>query len=112
MSRDINREIQELINDNTIVLFLKGEKGAAMCGFSQQILTIFEEFEEKHNTKFRVVNVWKDQTLYDTLKEYNDWPTYPQIFINHEFVGGFDIVNEMYNDDELESMISQINEER
>ena len=108
MSRDINREIQELIDNNTVVLFLKGEKGSAMCGFSQQILTIFEELKETYNVDFRAVNVWKDQILYDALKEYNDWPTYPQVFVNHEFVGGFDIINEMYNDNELESIVSQI----
>lgn len=109
-SRNIIQEIQDTIDNNSIVLFLKGEKGAAMCGFSSQILLLFEELEQKYNISFKVVNVWKDQTLYDALKEYNDWPTYPQIFVNHEFVGGFDIINEMNNDGELEELISSISQ--
>jgi monothiol glutaredoxin len=66
---------------------------------------IFEQFKEKYGVDFEVVNVWKDQTLYDELKKFNDWPTYPQIFINHEFVGGFDIIQEMEMSGELEEMV-------
>ncbi|MFP4401599.1 MAG: glutaredoxin domain-containing protein [Candidatus Nanoarchaeia archaeon] len=108
MTRDIVREIQDIIDSNQVVLFLKGEKGSHMCGFSQQVLMIFEQLQETFGVDIYVVNVWKDQTLYDTLKEYNDWPTYPQIFINHEFVGGFDIIQELEMSGELEEMMKSI----
>ncbi|MCH8519139.1 MAG: hypothetical protein LAT82_00095 [Nanoarchaeota archaeon] len=110
MTRNIVKEIQDIIDENSIVLFLKGEKGSHMCGFSKQVLMIFEQLQEKYEISFQVVNVWKDQTLYDALKEYNDWPTYPQIFVNHEFVGGFDIIQELEMSGELEELVSSISQ--
>lgn len=110
MTVDENMElkINAIIESDTIVLFLKGEPNGAMCGFSKRMVQIFDEIKEKHNISYSTYNVWADQDVYENLKILNNWPTYPQIFIGGQFVGGCDIVSEMYEDSELDTLIQQL----
>lgn len=106
---DIKQKIQNIIDSEKIVLFIKGEVGGAMCGFSKRMIQIFDEMKEKYNVEYVTYNVWADEEVYLNLKEINDWPTYPQVFINSEFVGGCDIVSEIYEDNELDSLVKSLN---
>ena len=108
MDESIKKKIQNIIESDTIVLFLKGEIGGAMCGFSKQMVQVFDEMKEKYAISYSTYNVWADEEVYHNLKEFNNWPTYPQIFIQGQFVGGCDIVLEMYNDNDLEDVMKQL----
>ena len=110
MTIDENMElkINAIIESDTVVLFLKGEIGGAMCRFSKRIVQIFDEIKEKYNISYSTFNVWADEDVYENLKILNNWPTYPQIFIGGKFVGGCDIVSEMYEDSELDKLIQQL----
>ena len=108
VTEDMKNKIQELIDSNQAVLFIKGEPNGAMCGFSRRMVQIFDELSQKHGFTYSTVNVWADEEVYHNLKEMNDWPTYPQIFLKSEFIGGCDIVQEMYDSNELEGLIQQL----
>ena len=84
--------ISNEINDNEICLFMKGTPEAPQCGFSLAVANILKIME----VKFKGVNVLENQNLREGIKEFSEWPTIPQLYIKKEFVGGCDIVKEMY----------------
>jgi monothiol glutaredoxin len=94
-------QIEELIKKNKVVLFMKGNKHFPQCGFSAQVVQILKEL----GTGFEGVNVLSDPALRDGIKEFSSWPTIPQLYISGEFIGGCDIVKEMYASGELQKKL-------
>ena len=93
----IKENIQNLIDQNDICLFMKGTPEAPQCGFSMAVSNVLKHL----NAKFKSVNVLEDQNLRQGIKDFSDWPTIPQLYIQKEFIGGCDIVKEMYESGEL-----------
>ena len=98
---DIKNEIKKLIDDNDVCLFMKGVPDAPQCGFSMTVSNILKHL----NVNFKGVNVLDDQNLRQGIKEFSDWPTIPQLYIKGEFVGGCDIVKEMFENGELKNLL-------
>ena len=98
---DIRNEIKKLIDTNDVCLFMKGVPDAPQCGFSMTVSNILKHL----NVNFKGVNVLDDQNLRQGIKEYSDWPTIPQLYIKGEFIGGCDIVKEMFENGELKSLL-------
>jgi monothiol glutaredoxin len=96
-----NTRIAELIKSNDVVLFMKGNKSAAQCGFSHQVDQILQHL----GVAYKDVNVLADPALRDGVKTFSNWPTIPQLYIKGEFVGGCDIVREMFQQGELKAML-------
>ena len=98
---NIKENIQNLIDQNDICLFMKGTPEAPQCGFSMAVSNVLKHL----NAKFKGVNVLEDEKLRQGIKEFSDWPTIPQLYIKKEFVGGCDIVKEMYENGELKKTL-------
>ena len=92
--------IQSHIDSNEVCLFMKGTPDAPQCGFSMAISNMLKILE----VKYKGVNVLESQSLREGIKEFSDWPTIPQVYIKGEFVGGCDIVKEMYENGELKKI--------
>src|SRR3954463_5841723 len=92
LSDPVKAQLDELIKKNKVLLFMKGNKHFPQCGFSAQVVQILKEL----GTGFETVNVLQDPAVRDGIKEYSSWPTIPQLYIEGEFVGGCDIVKEMF----------------
>ena len=97
MDDQIKNLIQNHIENNDICLFMKGTPDAPQCGFSMAVSNILKILE----VKFKGINVLENNELRQGIKEYSEWPTIPQLYIKKEFVGGCDIVKEMYENGEL-----------
>ena len=93
--------IQEHINSNEVCLFMKGTPDAPQCGFSMAVSNILKILE----VNYKGVNVLENQELREGVKVFSDWPTIPQLYIKKEFVGGCDIIKEMYESGELKKML-------
>ena len=93
--------ISNNINENDICLFMKGTPDAPQCGFSMAVANILKVLE----VKFKGVNVLENQNLREGIKEFSEWPTIPQLYIKNEFVGGCDIVKEMFESGELAKLL-------
>ncbi len=100
---DVVEKIQSTINGNKIVLFMKGNRSFPQCGFSAATVEIFEQL----GAPFETVDVLQDMEIREGIKRYSNWPTIPQVYINGKFVGGCDIVRELYESGELEPMVKQ-----
>ena len=92
--------IQNHIDNNDVCLFMKGTPDAPQCGFSMAVSNMLKILE----VNFKGVNVLEDQNIREGIKVYSDWPTIPQLYIKKEFVGGCDIVKEMYENGELKKV--------
>ena len=97
MDQQINELINNEINNNEVCLFMKGTPDAPQCGFSMAVSNMLKILE----VNFKGVNVLADEKLRQGIKEFSEWPTIPQLYIKKEFVGGCDIVKEMYENGEL-----------
>ena len=93
--------IQNHIDNNDVCLFMKGTPDAPQCGFSMAVSNMLKILE----VNFKGVNVLEDQNIREGIKVYSDWPTIPQLYIKKEFVGGCDIVKEMYENGELKKVL-------
>jgi len=98
------QEIETLITTNPVMLFMKGEKNQPECGFSLQVVEILNELD----VDFVTVNVLLRPDIRKDLKEYSNWPTFPQLYINGELVGGADIVKSLHLNQELEQLIGNL----
>ena len=98
---DIITEIKNTIENNKVVLYMKGNKDFPQCGFSATVVKILND----HNVDFLDVNVLSDPEIRQGIKEFSDWPTSPQLYINAEFIGGCDIVKEMSQSGELAELL-------
>lgn len=99
----IAEQIQQLIDQNDVVLFMKGSQKIPQCGFSSVVVQILQ----KLNVPFKDVNVLADQEIREGVKVFSDWPTIPQLYIKGEFIGGCDIAREMYESGELEQLLKE-----
>ena len=97
--------IQDHIKNNEVCLFMKGTPDAPQCGFSMAVSNMLKILE----VNFKGINVLEDQTLREGIKVFSDWPTIPQLYIKNEFVGGCDIVKEMYESGELKKIFEEKN---
>ena len=95
--------IQTEINANPVMLFMKGNALFPQCGFSARVVQILTHL----GVKFQTANVLEDAELRDGIKSYSQWPTIPQLYVKGEFVGGCDIVTEMYQSGELETLLTE-----
>ena len=93
--------IQNHINENEVCLFMKGTPEAPQCGFSMAVSNILKILD----VKFKGVNVLENQNIREGIKTYSDWPTIPQLYIKNEFIGGCDIVKEMFENGELKNYL-------
>ena len=100
---DIKQNIQNLINQNNICLFMKGTPDTPQCGFSMAVSNILKHL----GVEFKGVNVLEDQNLRQGIKDFSDWPTIPQLYVKGEFIGGCDIVKEMFEKGELKKLFEE-----
>jgi monothiol glutaredoxin len=97
----VHDHIRKLIADNDVVLFMKGNKSVAQCGFSHQVDTILQHL----GVDYKDVNVLESMEIREGVKSFSNWPTIPQLYIKGEFVGGCDIVKEMFQHGELQQLL-------
>ena len=99
---DVNARIGEIVNSNDIVLFMKGTPLFPQCGFSSRAVAILEHL----GAPYESVDVLQDMEIRQGIKAYSEWPTIPQLYVKGEFVGGADIVREMFETGELEQLMA------
>ena len=103
MNNPVFAEIQAQIDANPVLLFMKGTPMFPQCGFSARVIQIL-----KHaGVPFKSVNVLEDQEIREGIKAFSNWPTIPQLYVKGEFVGGCDIITEMYQSGELQTLLSE-----
>ena len=100
---DTKLEIKNLISANDVCLFMKGVPDAPQCGFSMAVLNVLKHL----NVNFKAINILEDESLRQGIKDFSDWPTIPQLYVKNEFVGGCDIVKEMFEKGELQSLLKE-----
>ena len=101
MDEQVNNLINNEITSNEVCLFIKGTPDAPECGFSMALINMFKILE----VKYKGINVLENPSLREGIKEFSDWPTIPQLYIKSEFIGGSDIVKEMYENGELKKIL-------
>ena len=101
----MREKIEDLIKNNDICLFMKGTPDSPQCGFSMAVSNILKHV----NVKFKGINVLEDENLRQGIKDFSDWPTIPQLYIKGEFIGGCDIVKELFENGELKSLLKEKN---
>ena len=100
MARDVMAEIKDRIERDKVVLFMKGTRHQPMCGFSATAVRVLDAMDVPYET----YDVLADPELRDAIKVYSSWPTIPQVYIDGQFIGGSDILREMYEKGELEPL--------
>ena len=103
MADELMEQIKKEIAENKIVLFTKGTKDMPMCGFSARTIAVFKEMGKP----FKTIDVLPDPRLRETLSACSNWPTIPQVFIDGKFIGGCDIVTEMFQNGELQPLVEE-----
>ena len=103
MDNKVKETIEDKINNDDLHLFMKGTPDSPQCGFSMAVSNVLKHL----NVKFKGVNVLEDENLRQGIKEFSDWPTIPQLYIKKEFVGGCDIVKEMFEKGELKKLLEE-----
>jgi len=100
---DVIERIKDQLGSHPIVLYMKGSPDFPQCGFSSQVVQVLKAC----NAQFMYINIFEDQEVREALKEYSNWPTYPQLYIKGELVGGCDIILDLYNKGELEGILEK-----
>ena len=100
---EIKDKINNIIKENDVCLFMKGTPDAPQCGFSMAVSNVLKHL----NVNFKSVNVLEDEKLRQGVKEYSDWPTIPQLYVKEEFIGGCDIVKEMFEKGDLKKLFEE-----
>ena len=103
MDENIMKKITDLVEKNDVCLFMKGTPEVPQCGFSLAVSNMLKHLE----VKFKGINVLEDQEIRESIKKYSDWPTIPQLYIKSEFIGGCDIVKEMFEKGELQTKLEE-----
>ena len=99
---DVKERIESLVKSNDVVLFMKGSVLFPQCGFSSRAVAILDHL----GVPFETVDVLQDQEIRNGIKDYSEWPTIPQLYVKGEFVGGSDIMMEMFESGELQQLVS------
>jgi monothiol glutaredoxin len=102
---DTQQRIDQLVKSNNILLFMKGSASFPMCGFSGRAIQILKSFGVE-TKDISTVNVLEDQEIRQGIKDYSNWPTIPQLYVQGEFIGGSDIMMEMYESGELQQLLA------
>jgi monothiol glutaredoxin len=102
MEDSVQERIQGIIDSNDVVLFMKGTKHFPQCGFSATVVEVLR----RSGSEFQDVNVLEDPAIRQGIKEFANWPTIPQLYVRGKFVGGCDIIREMYEKGELDAVLS------
>lgn len=102
MSEETKKKIQSQIEENEIILYMKGSKEMPMCGFSAQVVGILNSYD----VDFETVDVLLDPEIRQGIKDFSNWPTIPQLYVKGQFVGGCDICSEMHENGELEPIVN------
>lgn len=105
MTDSIKQTIQQDIDSNPVMLFMKGDADFPQCGFSARVVQILQHI----GAPFKTANVLADATLRQGIKDFSNWPTIPQLYVKGEFIGGCDIVTEMYQTGELQKLLQEKN---
>ncbi|MCB0404145.1 MAG: Grx4 family monothiol glutaredoxin [Bdellovibrionales bacterium] len=100
---DVKKRIEEQVKANDVVLYMKGDKMFPQCGFSKAVVDILQHMK----VNFETVDVLSDFDIREGIKAYSNWPTLPQLYVKGEFIGGCDIVREMYQSGELETLLKE-----
>tara|TARA_B100001173_G_C15952451_1_gene532042 strand:- start:489 stop:806 length:318 start_codon:yes stop_codon:yes gene_type:complete len=100
---EIKEKIKSLLDTNDVCLFMKGTPESPQCGFSMAVSNVLKHLK----VNFKGVNVLEDENLRQGIKEFSDWPTIPQLYVKGEFIGGCDIVKEMFEKGELKSKLEE-----
>ncbi len=103
MTNPITERIQGDVTENPVMLYMKGTAMFPQCGFSARVVQILTHL----GVPFHTANVLEDPELRDGVKHYSNWPTIPQLYVNGEFIGGCDIVTEMFQSGELEALLAE-----
>ncbi len=101
MTPELKKRIEDIINGDRIVVFMKGSKLMPQCGFSNNVVQILSTL----GVPFSTFDILEDYDIRQGVKEYSNWPTIPQVYVNGEFVGGSDILIELYQSGELQQMV-------
>ena len=101
MTPELQAKIENLVKQNKIVVFMKGSKLMPQCGFSNNVVQILSTL----GVPFETVDILADNEMRQGIKEYSNWPTIPQVYVNGEFIGGSDILIEMYQKGDLQQMV-------
>tara|TARA_B100001027_G_scaffold90149_2_gene61845 strand:- start:2970 stop:3302 length:333 start_codon:yes stop_codon:yes gene_type:complete len=102
---NINEHINEIIKNNNVVLFMKGTPDMPQCGFSMAVSNVLKHLD----VQFTGINVLEDEKIRNGIKKYSNWPTVPQLYVKEEFIGGCDIVKEMFEKKELQKLFEDKN---
>ena len=100
---DINERIKELVEKNNVFLFMKGTPEIPQCGFSLAVANVLKHL----SVKFESINVLENEEIRQGIKTYSDWPTIPQLYVKGKFIGGSDIVKEMFEKGELKTLLEK-----
>jgi len=100
---DVNERIKEQLESNLVMVYIKGTPDFPQCGFSGQTVAALKAI----GRPFAYVNIFEDPEIRDGLKTYSNWPTFPQLYVDGEFIGGCDIVVEMYHSGELQKLLTE-----
>jgi len=103
LNDEVKKKIENNIKENDVCLFMKGTPEVPQCGFSMAVSNVLKHLD----VKFTGVNVLDDSSLRDGIKTFSDWPTIPQLYIKGEFVGGCDIIKEMFEKGELQEVLNK-----
>ena len=103
MDEKIKKRIEEMIHKNKIFLFMKGSPDAPECGFSMAVTGILKSYK----VEFGYFNIFEDENIRQGIKEYANWPTIPQLYINGKFIGGADITEELHKSGKLKKLIEE-----
>tara|TARA_E500000331_G_C16652074_1_gene453299 strand:- start:32 stop:349 length:318 start_codon:yes stop_codon:yes gene_type:complete len=102
---EVKEKIKEILENNDVCLFMKGTANAPQCGFSSAVANVLKHLK----VNFKDINVLEDENLRQGIKDFSDWPTIPQLYIKNEFIGGCDIIKEMFEKGELKSLLQEKN---
>lgn len=100
---DVNARIKEQLESHDVLLYMKGTPDFPQCGFSGQTIAALNAIGKPYS----FVNIFEDQEIREGLKEYSNWPTFPQLYVKGELIGGCDIVIEMYHSGELKTLLEE-----
>lgn len=103
LNPELKKALDKLVKENNVVLFMKGSKDFPQCGFSARVVQVLDMLE----TDYIDINVLEDMAIREGIKEYTQWPTVPQLYIDGEFIGGCDIITEAFKNGELQEMLNK-----
>ncbi len=101
MDQALKEQVESTLSANEVVLFMKGSRMFPQCGFSAKVVEILKSLQ----VPFKDINIFADLALREGMKEYSEWPTFPQLYVRGQFVGGCDIVSDLYEKGELEQLL-------